>query len=157
MKIRFPFAIPALIAVFALTGCAQLSAGLEELNGAIGKANTALSGSGLSGTAGQSYTVADKITNQYEIRNLKLTINKISDSRTDVKFDGQAFNKTNKLLNVAIVVPVYDKQNYYVTSVRAEVNLPPGEKSRVDTTAPFSLEDGHRLNTEKTKFTVSTY
>ncbi|MDO4248198.1 MAG: hypothetical protein Q4C79_04420 [Neisseria sp.] len=157
MKIRFPFAVPALIAVSVLTGCAQINAGLEELNGALGKANAALSGSGLSNVTGQSYTIPDKVTAQYEIRNLKLTLNKVSDSRTDVKFDGQAFNKTNKLLNVAIVVPVYDKQNYYVTSVRAEVNLPPGEKSRVDKIAPFALEDGHHLNTQKTKFTVATY
>ena len=157
MKIRFPFAIPALIAAAALSGCAQINAGLDELNGALSKANSALSGSGLSGASGQSYTVPDKVTTQYEIRNLKLSINKVSDSRTDVQFDGLGFNKTNKLLTVAIVVPVYDKQNYYVSSVRAEVNLPPGEKSRVNSTAPFTLEDGYRLNTEKTKFSVAAY
>lgn len=157
MKIRFPFAIPALIAVSALTGCAQLNAGLDELNGALGKANTALSGAGLSGSAGQSYTIPDKVTAQYEIRNLKLRPEKITGDVSDVRFEGQALNKSNKLLNISITVPVYDQQNNFVNYAIGKVHLPPGEKTRIDSVSPLSLQDGHHLNTKKTEFSVAAY
>ncbi|KPN72613.1 hypothetical protein [Neisseria sp. 83E34] len=155
MNIRFT--VSALVAVAALSGCAQLNAGLEQLSGALDKANSALSASNSSGSIGKTYTVVDKVTSQYEIRNLSLKLEKLNETRTDVRFDGQAFNKTNKLLNISIVIPVYDEQNYLVTSVRAQVHLPPGEKTRVDTVSPFALRDGHHLNTRKTRFVVAEY
>lgn len=155
MNIRFT--VPALVAVAALSGCAQLNAGLAQLNGALDKANSALSASGTSDSIGKTYTVADKITSRYEIRNLSLKLEKLNDTRTDVRFSGEALNKTDKLLNISIVIPVYDGQDYLVTSVRAQVHLPPGEKTRVDTVSPFALRDGHRLNTRKTRFAVAEY
>lgn len=155
MNIRLT--VSALVMLAALSGCAQLNEGLAQLNGALDKANSALSTSGTSGNIGKTYTVADKVTSQYEIRNLKLKLEQLNDTRTDIRFDGQALNKTNKLLNISIVIPVYDQQNYHVTSVRAEVHLPPREKNRVDTVSPSAMRDGYRLNTRKTRFVVTAY
>ena len=157
MKIRFPFAIPALIAAAALSGCAQINAGLDELNGALSKANSALSGSGLSGASGQSYTIPDKVTAQYEIRNLKLRPEKITGDVSHVRFEGQALSKSKKLLNISITVPGYDQQNNFVNYAIGEVHLPPGEKTRVDAVSPLALQDGHHMNIQKIKFSVAEY
>lgn len=138
-----------LIAAVALNGCVTLTGGLEQVNTLLGQATSALNG-------GQSYSVPDKITSEYEVRNLKLNVEKVSDSN-NIKFSGQAYNKTNKLLRLNIAIPVYNPGGFYARDVNITVTVPPKEKSLVDNFEPFAFKDGQKLNIQKIQYNPVLY
>lgn len=152
MKIHTSLSV--LLVMASLTGCAQLNAGLEQVNRALGQANSVLGSS--SDQSGQGYDIADKVTAQYEIRNLKLTTEKVADN-IDVRFKGRAINKSAKLVNITIHVPVYDRQGNYVTSAQTAIQIPPKETALIDKLEPFSLKEGQVLNTHKIRYVVAAY
>ena len=136
-----------------LTGCATLADGLQKANETLGQVTSSMpSTSG----SGKSYTIGNKSTSQYEIRNLKLTEEQISDV-TNIRFSGQAYNKTNQRMTISISVPVYNKQGFYASEVQTTVTIPPKEKTLIDGINPFALRDGQKLNTQKTSFDVTLY
>lgn len=145
--------IATLALASALTGCAALNDSLKQANELLGKATSSLSTD--AGVNGKSYSVPDKVTSQYEIRNLRLATEQISDV-TNIRFTGQAFNKTNKLIKLEIAVPKY-KNGYYVSEVQKTITIPANEKSQIDGIEPFALQAGQVLKPQKTKVSVSVY
>lgn len=137
-----------------LSACAELTDGLSSINGTLAGIN---SGMGASSNLSK-ISVPDKVTSQYEIRNLTISQETISDL-TSVHFNGQAYNKTKKNLRISIKVPVYDSQGFHTGDVRAEVNISPNEKTRIDTSDPYSLNlaKGEKMNTSKVTYRVDVF
>ena len=140
----------------SMSGCAALSDGLKQANEVLGAATTVLSPTSATAAGGKSYSIPNKSTPQYEIRNLKLTEVQVGD-RTDIHFSGEAYNKTNKLTELAIIVPVYTTAGLYVTEVRATVHMPPKEQSLIDSIEPFALREGRKLNIQKINYRITQY
>lgn len=61
----------ALLSV-GLFGCAQLSDSLQMVNDTLAKANSGLGS--LSGSSSDKFSLPDKITSQYEVRNLSVSL-----------------------------------------------------------------------------------
>lgn len=139
-----------------LSACAQLSDGLQAVNDTLGKVNSGLGT--FSGTSNTKIPMSDKVTSQYEIRNLKIELETIGED-TAAHFTGQAYNKTNRRLRISIVVPAYDPQGYHARDVRSEFTIPEKEKIRIDTTAMYALKlsKGEKLNTAKATYRVDVF
>lgn len=134
-----------------LTGCATLADGLQKANETLGQVTSSMpSTSG----SGKSYTIGNKSTSQYEIRNLKLTEEQISDQST-IYFSGQAYNKTNKLIRVEIIVPVYEN-SFYSTDVRANIVIPAQEKMQIDSAELLVKSANKKLNIQKIRYVVTS-
>lgn len=149
------FASIAVLSV-GLSACAQLSDGLQAVNDTLAKANAGLGS--LSGSASNKIAMPDKVTSQYEIRNLKIELETIGDD-TAANFTGQAFNKTKRRIRISITIPAYDPQGYHARDVRSEFIIPANEKIRIDTTAMYALKlsKGEKLNTAKASYHVDVF
>ena len=146
----------------AVSGCAQLSDGLQAVNDTLAGINSGLSG--LSGNAPSTLSLGTKTTGQYELSNLKMSVRHLGGSyagelpQTEVRFTGEGRNKTNRLLVIGISVPIYDQQGRYVVSVMTDVHIPANERVKIDSTVmTVSLTDGNRFNTQKAKYQVTRY
>jgi lipoprotein len=147
----------AALAAFSLSlaACAELTNGLQAVNATLAGIN---SGTDSSGTTPNTIAMPDKVTSQYEVRNLKLTQETVSDL-TSVHFNGQAYNKTKKSLRITIKVPVYDPKGYHAGDVRSEFTIPPKERIRIDTSEPYTinLSKGEKMNTAKATYRVDVF
>ena len=137
-----------------LSACAELTDGISAINGTLAGINSGMEASSNSG----KFSIPDKVTSQYEIRNLTVSQETVSDL-TSVHFKGQAYNKTKKNLRITIKIPVYDTQGYHAGDVRAEVNISPNEKTRIDTSDPYALNlaKGEKMNTAKVTYRVDAF
>lgn len=138
----------------SLAACAELTNGLQAVNTLAG----INSGTDSSGTTPNTIAMPDKVTSQYEVRNLRLTQETVSDL-TSVHFKGQAYNKTKKNLRISIKVPVYDQKGYNAGYVRSEFTIPPNERVGIDTSDPYSINPskGEKLNTTKATYRVDVF
>lgn len=148
--------LAALVAFsLSLAACAELTNGLQAVNATLAGIN---SGTDSSGTTPNTITMPDKVTSQYEVRNLRLTQETVSDL-TSVHFKGQAYNKTKKNLRISIKVPIYDQKGNHGGYVRSEFTIPPNERIGIDTSDPYSinLSKGEKLNTTKATYRVDVF
>ena len=146
------------LAVFSLSlaACSDLTDGLHAINGTLAGINSGM-GSASSPSTGK-IPIPDKVTSQYEVRNLTISQETVSDL-TSVHFNGQAYNKTKKSLRLTIKVPVYDPKGYHAGDVRSEFTIPPKEKIRIDTSEPYAinLSKGEKMNTAKATYRVDVF
>ena len=140
----------------SLAACAELTNGLQAVNTTLAGINSGTNSS--SGTATTTIAMPDKVTSQYEVRNLRLTQETVSDL-TSVHFKGQAYNKTKKNLRISIKVPIYDQKGNHGGYVRSEFTIPPNERIGIDTSDPYSinLSKGEKLNTTKATYRVEVF
>lgn len=145
----------ALLSV-GLSGCAQLSDSLQIVNDTLAKANSGLGA--LSGSSSDKFSLPDKITSQYEVRNLSVSFVTVGRD-TSAVFTGQAYNRTSKRIRVMVFIPTYDPQGYHSGDVQAEFTIPAKEKIRIDVTANYALDPskGEKMNTSKTRYRVDTF
>lgn len=154
--------LPIMMLSLAVSGCAQLSDGLQAVNDTLAGINSGLSGS--SGNASNTLSLGTKTTEQYELNNLKMFVRQLGGNyegalpQTEVTFTGEGRNKTSRLMVVSIHVPIYDKQGRYVSSVMTDVHMPAKERVKINNTVvTVSLTDGNRFNTQKTKYQVNRF
>ncbi|MDO1509543.1 MULTISPECIES: hypothetical protein [unclassified Neisseria] len=154
--------LPIMMLSLAVSGCAQLSDGLQAVNDTLAGINSGLSGS--SGNASSTLSLGTKTTEQYELNNLKMFVRQLGGNyegalpQTEVTFTGEGRNKTSRLMVVSIHVPIYDKQGRYVSSVMTDVHMPAKERVKINNTVvTVSLTDGNRFNTQKTKYQVNRF
>lgn len=147
---------------FGVSACAQLSDGLQAVNDTLAGINSGLAGSSVNTPT--TLSLGTKITGEYELTNLKMSVRQLgysyaSDlSQSEVTFTGEARNKTGRLLVIGISVPMYDKQGRYVTSAMADIHIPAKERVKIDKIVRTSpLADGNRFNTQKVEYQVTRY
>ncbi len=154
--LKFGKIFVAAVLGLGLSACAELTNGLHSVNGTLAGINSGMGSASNSNVT--SIPMPDKVTSQYEVRNLRLTQETVSDL-TSVHFKGQAYNKTKKNLRISIKVPIYDQKGYNAGYVRSEFTIPPNERIGIDTSDPYSINPskGEKLNTTKATYRVDVF
>lgn len=147
--------LPAVLLGVAVSGCTQLSDGLQAVNDTLSEINSTMAGS--SGNQVNSVvSLGNKSTKAYELKNLKMTVRHTgfgSVPQADVTFAGEAYNKTNRLIVITIRVPIYDRNGFFVAPVMTDIHIPAQEKVKINQTAmTVSLTEGNRLNPQKATY-----
>lgn len=154
--LKFGKIFVAAVLGLGLSACSELTNGLHSVNGTLAGINSGMGSASNSNVT--SIPMPDKVTSQYEVRNLTLSQETVSDL-TSVHFNGQAYNKTKKSLRITIKVPVYDPKGYHAGDVRSEFTIPPKERIRIYTSEPYTinLSKGEKMNTAKATYRVDVF
>lgn len=119
--IKISLAVAVLVAI---TGCAELSAGLEQVNGVLGSLNGSGDGGGLSS---QEVSLGSVSGRGYEINNLKAEIMPDNPSGwRRIQITGTGHNRTNTNITVVLGTTVYDPQGRQLKRIAFEAILSPG-------------------------------
>ncbi|XDZ52335.1 hypothetical protein AB8Q18_04600 [Neisseriaceae bacterium CLB008] len=149
--------ITGLICVGALSGCAELNTTLDGINSTLGQVNSALGGGGSLGN--KTYNVGNRSTGQYEIQNLKLTVEEFVGGY-GIRYTGRVVNKTNKTIRIFITAPINepDGDHYAVTNTEI-LGVPPKGSMKIDNLEPYAIkwDKGHKVDIQKLKITTTTY
>ncbi|MBP6860766.1 MAG: hypothetical protein KBC57_00230 [Neisseriaceae bacterium] len=148
--------IAGLVLAGMLSGCAELNTTLGSINSTLGQVNSALGGNSL---GNKTYNVGNQSTGQYEIQNLKLTVEEFVGGY-GIRYTGRVVNKTNKTIRIFITAPINepDGDHYAVTNTEI-LGVPPKGAIKIDNLEPYAIEwdKGHKVDIEKLKITVTTY
>lgn len=98
--------IPVLSTLFFTASCAELGAALENANQVLGS----LGGTASSQNNGKTVRIAGKHTAQYELRNMKLTVEPSAacPGKHRLLLEGSAYNKTGKPIYLEYEMPTYN-------------------------------------------------
>ncbi len=79
------------------------------------------------------YTLPTQETKDYKIENLTLDVKQsFSSTRdADVFVSGEFYNKTNKLLTVKVIVPVYDSEGFSQSDLNISITADANQKVRI--------------------------
>lgn len=149
--------ITGLACAVVLSGCAELNTTLEGINSTLSQVNSSLGGG--SSLSSKTYNVGNRSTGQYEIQNLKLTVEEFVGGY-GIRYTGRVVNKTNKTMRIFITAPINepDGDHYAVTNTEV-LGIPPKGSMKIDKLEPYAIEwdKGHKVDIRKLKITATTY
>lgn len=156
---------PVALLTFTLAGCSDINSALESTNKVLSSTSQVLLGSTEPSKTQSSnpkarivkeFVVGDKVTSQYEIKDLKFTVEDWgTGGNYIIHTTGTFYNKTNDFLLVNISAPKYDAEGYATSSLHLSVGTNAGDKTRIDDILNYWGKKDHRIDVKKVNYFIN--